>query len=454
MYPSGGLDPSVSFPLMMDWIAHNPPGTPDAWDPFPISLRVVNWIKYISQTGIPNVKYEPVCQSAYQQIMWLEHFLEWDIMANHLFKNLKALVFAGLFFKGNDAERWLTKGLRFLNRELDGQFLSDGGHFERSLMYHSMILEDCLDMLNVCQDYPSRDVQYLSRRMEHLTYKMVYFLNGMIHPDGNIPLFNDAAFGIETSPSDLVAYYERLTKKKVSGSESLVWSFPITGYYVISPRPVDRLLIDCGPIGPDYQPGHAHCDTLSFELSINGCRVIVDSGCYTYKVGEMRRYNRGNAGHNVLTLNGENQSEVWSSYRCARRAYPLEPRIGQDAEGLFFEGGHDGYNRLPGQPTHFRRIRWQGVRLSINDEVIGCGSYDFVLRLHFNPVCEVKVQDGEAMISYGNKINMTIRPVGDGVLNLEYGWYCPEFGKQLVCPVLTLKGREESPFSTGWEIIT
>ena len=36
-----------------------------------------------------------------------------------------------------------------LERELDEQILADGGHFERSPMYHSMILEDCLDLLNV-----------------------------------------------------------------------------------------------------------------------------------------------------------------------------------------------------------------------------------------------------------------------------------------------------------------
>ncbi|MFQ5965719.1 MAG: heparinase II/III family protein [Candidatus Scalinduaceae bacterium] len=448
----GGVDSDTALLLMKDWIAHNPPGTFVAWDPYPISLRIVNWIKYISQTGISKEKCKPVCRSAYQQTLWLERSLERHLLGNHLFKNSKALVFAGLFFKSSVAKRWLAKGLRLLNRELDEQILSDGGHIERSLMYHSMILEDCLDLINVCQKHHCHDFKDLLKHLKYLTHKMVHFLCGMIHPDGKIALFNDAAFEIEALPSDLMAYYERLTGKKVLTPEGPMWSFPVTGYFVMSPRPGDRMLIDCGPIGPDYLPGHAHCDTLSFELSINGSRVIVDSGCYTYEDSEMRRYNRGNAGHNILSLNEENQSEMWDSYRCARRAYPLEPRIGQDFKGLFFEGGHDGYSRLPGQPIHMRRISWQESVLRIDDEILGHGSYNFDLRLHLNPMCKVTIREGEVWIKCEEQVVMTIRPLGIGDLDLEQGWYCPEFGQRFRCPVLTLKGREDAPFRTGWEI--
>ena len=36
--------------------------------------------------------------------------------------------------------------------------------------------------------------------------------------------------------------------------------------------------LDVGPIGPNYLPGHGHADTLSFELSIHGKRVVVNAG--------------------------------------------------------------------------------------------------------------------------------------------------------------------------------
>ncbi|MFB1490650.1 MULTISPECIES: heparinase II/III family protein [unclassified Thiocapsa] len=44
-------------------------------------------------------------------------------------------------------------------------------------------------------------------------------------------------------------------------------------------------LLDVAPIGPDYLPGHAHADTLSFELSLFGQRVIVNGGTSRYRIG-------------------------------------------------------------------------------------------------------------------------------------------------------------------------
>jgi hypothetical protein len=35
------------------------------------------------------------------------------------------------------------------------------------------------------------------------------------------------------------------------------------------------MIADVGEIGPDHLPGHAHADTLSFELSLRGQRVQV-----------------------------------------------------------------------------------------------------------------------------------------------------------------------------------
>jgi uncharacterized heparinase superfamily protein len=123
-------------------------------------------------------------------------------LANHIFKNAKALVFSGLFFKSHDADRWLSKGLCLLARELDEQILADGGHFERSPMYHSMILEDCLDLLNVFHARNEWRLKNFSERLRTTTRKMVRFLIELTHPDGEIALFNDSAFGIEAQPSD------------------------------------------------------------------------------------------------------------------------------------------------------------------------------------------------------------------------------------------------------------
>jgi len=46
------------------------------------------------------------------------------------------------------------RGQRLLARELREQILPDGGHFERSPMYHAILLKDVLDLLHLADVYP------------------------------------------------------------------------------------------------------------------------------------------------------------------------------------------------------------------------------------------------------------------------------------------------------------
>lgn len=222
--------------MIQDWIENNRPGAPDAWDPYPTSLRLVNWIKYLSRLNSAPPEISSMVQSAYLQAGRLEKSLEYHLLGNHLFKNAKALIFCGIFFKGKDAQRWLSKGISILRDELDEQILPDGGHFERSPMYHSMILEDCLDLLNVCANKTHPGLEKLSELLRQRLPSMMRFLLGMTHPDGRIALFNDAAFGIEMPPQHLAEYYLKLLGKSPPALIDSSWSFPDSGYFVMAPR--------------------------------------------------------------------------------------------------------------------------------------------------------------------------------------------------------------------------
>jgi uncharacterized heparinase superfamily protein len=440
--------------LIDDWIDRNPVGAPDAWEPFPASLRIVNWVKFFLGEGRGRIKPERM-QSLHHQALWLERNIEHHLLANHLFKNAKALLFAGLFFEGPDAGRWRGRALELLRRELPGQILPDGGHFERSPMYHSMILEDCLDLLNLCRGSGLAELDEFAGVLAQACRRMTGFLMGMCHPDGQIALFNDAAFGIEAGPGELARHCERVTTEEPPTPSGRSWSFPDTGYFVMAPREGDRLIVDGGPVGPDYQPGHSHCDTLSFELSLGGRRVVVDSGCCQYEDGAIRRYNRGNPGHNTVTIDGENQSEVWGAHRCAQRAYPLYARLKEREDGsILFEGAHDGYKRLKGKPVHHRSITWAGNQITIEDRIEGRGTHDIESRLHIHPDLKVEAVDGGVMVSDQGQPLMTASAGGQGRVEVESGWYCPEFNKRVSCPVLTLKlAKVPLPVRFGWQFI-
>jgi len=444
------LDKQTADRLIDSWVAENPPGTSDAWDPFPISLRLVNWIKYFCQVECSS---QEITRSAYNQTLWLERNLEYHLLANHLFKNAKALVFTGLFFEGTeDANRWLSKGIRLLDEQIAEQVLHDGGHFERSPMYHAMILEDCLDLLNITHNCIQPRIIKLREKLEAATDRMINYLDGMCHPDGQISLFNDAAFGIEHTPQALFDYYEGVTGKKANFKEGKSWSFPETGYYVMASTAGDRMFIDCGPVGPDYQLGHSHCDTLSFELSLDGRRVIIDSGCFQYEDGPIRKYNRGNAGHNTVTIDSENQSEVWGAHRCARRSRPIYANLNELDDGsLRFEGAHDGYKRLKGQPIHHRSVTWKDNEIAIDDRVEGSGAHDVESRLHIHPNLKVEGSDEGFHVSDSDHLLMTVKVTGQGRVTVEEGWYCPEFGLKFKCPLISLKLKNASlPIKCGW----
>ena len=66
----------------------------------------------------------------------------------------KALAFAGVFFEGPEAAHWRKRGLVLLERERAEQVLADGGHFERSPMYHAIVASDLLDLAALASVFP------------------------------------------------------------------------------------------------------------------------------------------------------------------------------------------------------------------------------------------------------------------------------------------------------------
>ncbi len=350
--------------LVRAWIEANPPGRGVGWEPYPLSRRIANWIKWLLSGGIATPE---IRRSLASQAAWLVRRVEFHLLGNHLFVNAKALAFAGCFFECNE---WLGKGAALLEREIPEQILPDGGHFERSPMYHSLILEDVLDLVNLSRVYPG-----LLPDWSPVAARMLGWLRRMLHPDGQIPFFNDSAFGVAPEPDFLFAYAARLGIEPVSMP-------PCESGYIRLENDTTVVLFDAAPVGPDYQPGHAHADTLSFEMSHRGRRVLVNSGISTYEAGPERQWQRGTPAHNTVRVDGCDQSEVWSAFRVARRARPFDVRTDHRS---WAEAAHDGYHRLKERVTHRRRIELGEDRLTITDTLDGGGVHEIELFFHIYP---------------------------------------------------------------------
>lgn len=364
------------------WIDGQPPGTGVAWEPYPTSLRIVNWIKWVLAG---NAADEAFVGSLAVQARWLRVRLERHLLGNHLFVNAKALVFAGAFFQGAEADEWRELGMRIIAREIDEQILVDGGHFERSTLYHALALEDLLDLVNLARAYPDAFAAWPDDTIRWVatSERMARWLAAMLHPDGEISFFNDAAMGIAPSADALFAYGRRLGVAMSVSTEETAWL--VASGYVAARRGIATLIADVAPIGPDYLPAHAHADTLSFELSLNSGRVLVNSGTSRYGLGPERERERGTAAHNTVVIDGEDSSEVWAGFRVARRARPFDVRVEASPAKLMIEAAHDGYRRLAGCPLHRRRFEFGNEGLALTDTVTGRGQHTVDIYFHFAP---------------------------------------------------------------------
>ena len=411
------LDFSAACEVAEDWIARHEPGPGrTGWEPYPTSLRLVNWTAYFFGRHAAALAAEPdlerrLIASITAQADHLAAHLERHLLGNHLFENALALAFCGACFDGPAGSRWLRAGIELLEAQLAEQVLADGGHFERSPMYHVRIAYG----LRCLRDTGHPElVALVSEPLD----RMVAALGRLCHPDGEIALLNDAAFGIYNAPSDLGAV-------SVEGSFAL----PDTGYFGAATRSGHYVVCDAAPIGPDYLPGHAHADMLSFELSFAGHRVIVDAGVYGYEVDELRRWCRSTHAHNTVEIDGEDQCEMWSAFRVARRGWPRDVRFTSHEGGFSLDAWHDGYRRLPGRPVHRRRFRWhdEGV-LMVRDDVEANASVVARSRLHLHPSCEVlELGADAARLRYpGGEFRICFAE--EGTLEREASTYHPEFG--------------------------
>ena len=442
--------------LVADWVLNTRPGMEDAWEPYTVSLRVVNWVKFFLGPSV-TVQQEWL-ESLYQQTLWLERNIEYHILANHYLKNGVALFFSGMYFEGADADRWIEKGMKILREELDEQFLQDGGHYERSPMYHSICVMDYLDVLNLMAS--SRDViafdeiEYFKTQ----TIRALDFLSTLCLPDGEIPLFNDSAFGITSHPKRIYEYAGQVIgySRPDMRSELSVTQHPQSGYYVLR-KGSDMMVIDCGEIGPTYQPGHAHCDTLSYELAVNGRRMIVDSGVYDYEYSRQRAYARSTRAHNTVTIDDEEQSEIWGVFRVARRARPIFgwAKITSDDRAVF-EGAHDGYKRLPGALIHRRRIEYDGSsHWLVVDHMEGAGRHRVKSYVHLHPDYTADIEGRRISIRDAAGVEWaSLEMLNEGEVSVEESWYYPEFGRETKNKVIVYTCSGAMPMSFAYRITT
>ena len=403
-------------------------------DAYPTSLRISNWIKWIIENKIDD---NVINTSLYSQLCYLEGFIEYNILANHLIANAKALIFGGLFFSGSSSKLIYKKGIKLLMQEIDNQILDDGGHFEQSPMYHNIILEDFLDIYNVLKSY-KKFYEIKKLKLENIIRKMLKFSYFTSHPDNDVSFFNDSCFEISSNFPDLLKYATKLNiLKKNNFKKSTFEDFPFSGYSIFKNKTF-YLIYDRADIKSDYQAGHSHADILSFELSYLNNRFLVNSGINTYENNKLRHKQRGSKTHNTLVVNDTNSTNVWHSFRTGNRAKILNKRNIINKNFINLEGSHDGYIKKF-NTNHTRSLTIKNTTFIVKDYVSSSKKVDILIHFYFYEGLEFKEISNNNYLLKRKNFQVNIMIEGECSSKISDTLFFPTFGVSKTNKCLKIK---------------
>jgi hypothetical protein len=384
----------------------------DGMEPYPISLRGVNWIKFLSKHQVQDSE---INKSLFSQYRLLCQRIEYHLMGNHLLENGISLLFGAFYFEDSD---FLKKSKQILNEELEEQILADGAHFERSPMYHLILLHRLLDSFNLVSN--NKDNGSYNTDLELLLLnKIKLMLNWLLEirfDSGQIPACNDSTNKSPVDADDLLDDANRLGFNISTLTKNTYQSTGESGYRMVKHSNYE-LLMDFGKPGPDYIPGHAHCDIFSFVLHINKVPFVVDPGVSTYEESGTRMRERSTESHNTVMFDGVEQSDIWKAFRLGRRA---QVEISDENEQLL-SGYHDGFKEK--EAIHQRTFRWNDRQILIEDVMDGVNNKESRAFIHFHPDRNV-VADVDN-ITVDDKV--TFKLDGAAGLRADYYQYAYDF---------------------------
>jgi hypothetical protein len=428
--------------VLDEWMAANPYADTVNWSvTMEAALRILSWSWLLGALGGSEAWRAEGFRGRFLKTLWLHgdytarHLERSDVNGNHLTADAAGLVFAGLLF---EQSAWADDGWHLLVEELPRQVHDDGVDFEASAAYHRLVCELFLlpalyrEQLGLEVSAPYR------ARLE----AMGRLTASIVHPDGLAPLWGDAddarALPLGHQEVNDHRYLPALLGLGGPNSEAR-WllpdapelpaqaprsaSFPQGGVYVLA-RGADHVFIDCGPVGLAGRGGHGHNDCLSFEATLDGTRLVTDSGSYVYTASPAKRNRfRGTAAHNTPLVDGTEQNRIPESLWLLENDALPEPLL---VEEFRFRGAHTGYLRLPDPVRPVRTIALDPElhALVVHDVFEAAGAHTVEIPFHLAPGLDVGVPAGGA-VALGEFV---LRWSGPWECAVEEAWVSPSYG--------------------------
>lgn len=464
-----------------DWIKTNPVEFGVNWiTTMEVAIRAVNWIwTYNFFARSPKVTQSfkiRLLKSLFLHGRFITNNLEWGrVRGNHYLSDVVGLIYLGLFFKETkEGKIWLKEGITRLIQEMDHQVYPDGVDHEASISYHRLVTELFLSATLLLQTNSIKLPDQFMKKLE----KMIEFIMYYTKPDGLAPVIGDAddgrlhilskkeindhryllsigavLFGREDFKACASIFNEdlfwltgldglhRFTEIKGVRFEPKSRAFRDGGFFVMRDRE-HYMIIRCGEIGLGGMGGHSHCDTLSFELAINGRTFIVDPGAYVYTASPTwRNIFRSTSYHNTIMIDDAemNRFNKQRLFSMQNDAIGKINRWLTNEEFDFFDGEHWGYKRLKDPVIHRRQIFFnKGDKFWIVRDILSAKSrHKYDMFLHFNPMKITRDKPLTIKTKNKNKPNMAVIQLEreDLSLSILSGWVSSSYGKKSKAPV-------------------
>ncbi len=401
-----------------------------AWEAYPHATRTLNLVILLAVAGdaLGPERRSRLVDGIAGYAAVAEGILERHLEGNHLWRDIAAWVVAAHLVAGPEQERTRRTALAWWARVRGDQILTDGGHEERSPLYHALALQD-LALTHFALPEGEARAATLADGV-----RMLPGMQALVRPDGRVHHFNDSAGRDDFDPTFLIGLL------RVAGlpiePHAGAFELPVTGYSgVVDLQRGERVIVDHGTPAPRHQPGHLHCDLLSFEFDLDGEPFIVNAGVSGYEGDPLRPYFRGTPSHNTVQVGEYDQSELWGVFRVARMARPLgHSSEGDDDGGWIFRGGMSPY--APAGVVHDRIIAWRPGRLEVSDAVTGGEGYPARVFVHFAHDVELRAEgplrfeairgSSRAYVSWEGVQGVTIHR---GESDPPRGWNAERFGE-------------------------
>jgi uncharacterized heparinase superfamily protein len=374
--------------LVQSWIAESPGWNTIAWRSDVLATRIFAWIVHFEELG-KREQDDPLRRamltSLVAQLRHLARTASWEVTGAARLRALKGLA-AGMAVFGSPEPR-LARVLKTFERELSVQILPDGGHISRSPSLQLQVLQDLIDTRAVLRAGQIEVPNTLKQAIERMAPMLRFFRHG----DRRLALFNDSL------EEDGVLIDLVLTRSETKGRAPS--NAPDTGF--------DRLqafkstvLIDTGKPPPRGFDNHAHAGTMSFELSHERERIIVNCGAYRGPKPNWWRVARASAAHSVLVVADTNSVEIRADGSLGRSPTSVARERAEHEGQQWVSATHDGYRERFGL-IYARQLflSADGEDLRGEDRLTGLPGAAFAVRFHLHPSVQASlVRDSTAAL--------------------------------------------------------